>query len=76
MRHISGEGYETISRVLKVSKSTVVSIIGKLKKYRTTQTLPRAGHLTKLSNQGEKGLGQGDDQEPNDHSDRITMFLG
>jgi hypothetical protein len=33
-----------------VSKSTVVSIIGKLKQYGTTQTLPRAGHPTKLSN--------------------------
>jgi hypothetical protein len=35
MRHISREGYKTISRVLKVSKSPVVSIIGKLKKYGT-----------------------------------------
>jgi hypothetical protein len=50
LRHISREGYKTMSRVLKVSKSTVISIIGKLKKYRTTQTLPRPGHPTKLSN--------------------------
>ena len=46
---ISGEGYKTISRVLKVSKNTVVSIIRKLKKYGTTLTLPRAGLPTKLS---------------------------
>ena len=32
MRHVYGEGYKTISRVLKVSKSTVVSFIWKLKK--------------------------------------------
>ena len=29
---MSGEGYKTISRVLNVFKSTVVCIIGKLKK--------------------------------------------
>ena len=56
MRLISGEGYKTISRVLKVSKSTVVSIIGKLIKYGTTQTLSRAGHPTKLSNQARRPL--------------------
>ena len=49
-RHRSGEGYKTISRVLKVPKSTVSSIIRKWKEYGTTQTLPRAGHPTKLRN--------------------------
>uniref|UniRef100_A0A8C4QWU3 C2H2-type domain-containing protein n=1 Tax=Eptatretus burgeri TaxID=7764 RepID=A0A8C4QWU3_EPTBU len=48
-RHRSGEGYKTISRVLKVPKSTVSSIIRKWKEYGTTQTLPRAGRPTKLS---------------------------
>jgi Mn-dependent DtxR family transcriptional regulator len=42
MRHISGEGYKTISRVLKVSKSTVVSIIGKLQTYGNTNLSNRA----------------------------------
>ena len=56
MRHISGEVYITISTLQKVSKSTVVSIIGKLKKYVTTQTLPRAGSPTKLSNQPRRTL--------------------
>ena len=46
----SGEGYKTISRVLKVPKSTVRSIIRKQKEYGTPQTLPRAVCLTKLSN--------------------------
>ena len=45
------EGYKTISRVLKVTKSTVSSIIRKWKEKGTNQTLPRAGCLTKLSNQ-------------------------
>ena len=49
-RHRSGEGYKTIYRVLKDPKCTVSSIIRKLKEYRTTQTLPPAGRLTKLSN--------------------------
>jgi transposase len=42
--------------VLKVSKSSVVSIIGKLKKYGTTQTLPRAGRPTKLSSWARRTL--------------------
>ena len=49
-RHRSGEGYETISGVLKVPKSTVSSIIRKWKEYGTTQTFTRAGHPTKLNN--------------------------
>ena len=50
-RQRSGEGDKTISRVLKVTKSTVSSIIRKWKEKGTNQTLPRAGCLTKLSNQ-------------------------
>jgi hypothetical protein len=60
-RHRSGEGYQNISAALKVPKNTVASIILKLKKFGTTKTLPRAGHLAKLSNMG-KGLGHGGDQ--------------
>ena len=75
MRHISGEGYKTIAKVLNISKSTMVSIIGILKKkYGTTQTLPRADCATRLSN-GAKGLGQGGGQEPDCHSDRAPEFL-
>ena len=55
-RHTSAEGYKTISGVSKVPKSTVSSIIRKWKKYGTTQTLPRAGHLTKLSNWARRTL--------------------
>ena len=55
-RHRSGEGYEVISRVLKIPKSTVSSIMRKWKEYGTTQTLPRAGHPTKLSNQARRTL--------------------
>ena len=36
--------------------SGVVSIILKGKKFGTTKTLPRAGHLAKLSNQGRRTL--------------------
>uniref|UniRef100_A0AAZ3RQB1 Transposase Tc1-like domain-containing protein n=1 Tax=Oncorhynchus tshawytscha TaxID=74940 RepID=A0AAZ3RQB1_ONCTS len=52
MRHILylGERYKTISRVLKVSKSTVVSIIWKWKK------LPRAVRPTKHRNQKKRTL--------------------
>ena len=55
-RATSGEGYKTTSRVLKVPKSTVSSIIKKWKEYGTTQTLPRAGCLTKLSNWARRTL--------------------
>ena len=73
--HRSGEGYKTISRVLKVPKNTVSSIRRKLKEYRTTQILRRAGCLTKLSNQARRTL-SGGDQEPDDHSDRTTELFG
>ena len=56
MSHISGEGYKTIYRVLKVSKRTMVSIVGKWTKYGTTQTLPRAGRLTKRNNRARRAL--------------------
>ena len=39
-RHRSGEGYQNISAALKVTKNTVASIILKLKKFGTTNTLP------------------------------------
>ena len=55
-RHGPREGYKTIYRVLKVPKSTVSSIIRKWTKYGTTQTLPRAGHPTKLSNRARRTL--------------------
>jgi hypothetical protein len=53
-----------MSAALKVPKNRVYSIVLKWKKFGTTKTLPRAGHPAKLSNQGEKGLCQGGDQEP------------
>jgi transposase len=56
MRHIAGEGYKTLSRMLNATKSIVVSIIGKLKKCGTTQTLPRAGSPTKLNNWARRTL--------------------
>ena len=75
MRNISGEGYKTISSVLNFSNSTVVSIIGKLKKYGTTQTLP-SWSSDQTKQPGKKDLGQGGDQEPNDHSDRTRECIG
>jgi hypothetical protein len=58
-RHRSGERYQNISALLKVPKNTVASINVKWKKFGTTKTLSRTGRPAKLSNQGEKGLGQG-----------------
>ena len=74
-RHRSGEGYPYISAALKVPKNTVASIILKWKKFGTTKTLPRAGRPGKTEESGEKGLGQGCDQEPDGHSDRAPEFL-
>ena len=62
--------------VLNVPNSTVVPIIGKLNKCGTTQTLPIVCRPTQTEQPGKKDLGQGGDQEPNDHSDRTTEFLG
>jgi transposase len=49
-RHRSGDGYQNIYAALKVPKNTIASIILKWKKFGSTQTLPRAGRLSKLSN--------------------------
>ena len=75
MRHISVNGYKTMSIVLKVSKRRVVSIIEKLKKYGTTQTLPTAGCLTKLSNRARRTLVREVTKNPMT-TDRTTEFLG
>ena len=55
-RHRSGEGYQNISAALKVPKNTVTFILLKWKKFGSTQTLPRAGRLSKLSNWGRRVL--------------------
>uniref|UniRef100_A0AAZ3NT00 Sleeping Beauty transposase HTH domain-containing protein n=1 Tax=Oncorhynchus tshawytscha TaxID=74940 RepID=A0AAZ3NT00_ONCTS len=55
-RRRSGEGYQKMSAALKVPKNTVASIILKWKKFGTTKTLPRAGHLAKWSNMGRRAL--------------------
>ena len=68
-KHRSGEGCQNISAALKVPKNTVASIILKWKRFATTKPLPRAGRS------GEKGLGQGGDQEPNAHADRAPEIL-
>ena len=69
LRHSSGEGYQKMSAALKVPKNTVVSIL-KWKKFGSTKTLPRAGHMAKLRRLGQRG-----DQELNGHSDRALEFL-
>ena len=56
LRHRSGERYQNISGALKVPKNTVASIIFKRKMFATTDTLPRAGRLAKLSNWGRRAL--------------------
>ena len=54
--HRSGEGYQNISAALMVPKNTVAHIILKWKKFGITKTLPRAGCLSKLSNQGRRAM--------------------
>ena len=51
-----GKGTKKMSAALKVPKNTVAFIVLKWKKFGTTKTLPRAGHLAKLSNQGIRAL--------------------
>jgi hypothetical protein len=68
MAQIWGKNYA----VLKVPKNTVASTIFKWKKFENNKTLPRAGPT---EHSREKGLGQGGDQEPDDHSERAPEFL-
>jgi hypothetical protein len=69
-RYRSGEGYQKMSAALKVPKNTVPSIILKWMKLGTTKSWP-PGQTEQL---GEKGLGQGGDQEPDGHSDRAPLW--
>ena len=55
-RHLSGEGYKTISKLLNISSHTIRAIIRKWKVHRTTETLPRSGCPSKLSNQARSRL--------------------
>ena len=70
-RHRSEEGYQNIYVALKVPKNTVASIILKWKKFRTTKTLPRAGHTAKLSNSRRRALGR---EMPN--NPMVTLTIG
>ena len=56
---------------MKIPKNTVASVNLKWKKFGTTKSWPPI--LTEQS--GDKGLGQGGDQEPDGHSDRAPEFL-
>ena len=63
-----------MSAALKVPKNTVASIILNGRSLEPTRLfLELAPH--KIEQYGEKGLGQGGDQEPDGHSDRTAEFL-
>lgn len=58
------------SAALKVPVSIMASIIHKWKKSETIRALSGQSEVL-----GKKGLSQGGDQEPNDHSDRAPSLL-
>ena len=64
--------------MLKVPKSTVSSVIRKWREYGTTNYADSSSSWPSDQTEqlGKKDLGQGGDEEPNDHSDRTTEFLG
>ena len=86
---VSGEWYQNIY-ALMVPKNTVASNILKWKKFGTNKTLPRAGHLAKLSNRVRRALVrevtknpmvtltevQSSSVEMGEHSRRTTISAG
>ncbi|XP_040177698.1 uncharacterized protein LOC120909942 isoform X2 [Rana temporaria] len=54
--HTSGKGYKTISKCLHVPVYTVRSIVKKWQVHQTTETLPRKGRPSKLSEQTRRML--------------------
>ncbi|XP_073450403.1 uncharacterized protein [Aquarana catesbeiana] len=54
--HTSGSGYKTISKCLHVPVYTVRSIVKKWQVHQTTETLPRKGRPSKLSEQTRRRL--------------------
>ena len=60
---------------LKVPKNTAASIILKWRKIGTIKTLPRAVLPGQTEQLEERGLGQGDDKEPDGYFDRAPSSL-
>ncbi|KAJ8246390.1 hypothetical protein GJAV_G00267230 [Gymnothorax javanicus] len=56
LRHTSGEGYKKIAKSLDIACSTVRGVVVKWKVHRTTDTLPRSGCPSKLSNETKSRL--------------------
>jgi transposase len=55
-KYRSGLGYKKIFETLNIPKSTIKSIIKKLKEYGTTTNLPREGRPPKLMDQARRAL--------------------
>ncbi|XP_073493372.1 farnesyl pyrophosphate synthase-like isoform X1 [Phyllobates terribilis] len=63
-KHTDGIGYKKISKLLKVSVSTVGSIIRKWKEHHFTRNRPRPGAPRKISDKGVKNIIRKVVQEP------------
>ena len=55
-KYRSGLGYKKVSETLNIPRSTIKSIIKKLKEYGTTTNLPREGRPPKLMYQARRAL--------------------
>ena len=55
-KYRSGLGYKKISETWNIPRSTIKSIIKKLKEYGTTTNLPREGGPPKLTDQARRSL--------------------
>lgn len=73
--HQSGEGYKTIAKRFGIHRSTVRQIVYKWKKFKTTETLPRSGRPTKLSQRAIRKIIQHVQKNPKTTSKDLQASL-
>uniref|UniRef100_A0AAY5L6C3 Transposase Tc1-like domain-containing protein n=1 Tax=Esox lucius TaxID=8010 RepID=A0AAY5L6C3_ESOLU len=74
-RYQSGEEYKIISKALDIPWNTVKTVIIKWRKYGTTETLPRAGHPSKIDEKTRRKLVREASKSPTAILKELQEFL-
>ena len=75
-KYRSGLGYKKISKTLNIPRSTIKSIIKKLKEYGTTTNLPREGRPPKLTDQARRALIRGNKETKDNPEGAAKLHSG
>lgn len=66
--HKAGKGYKAISKCLGIHQSSVRQIFYKWRQFSTMATLPRSGHLAKMTPLAQCRILNEDTEEPTNNS--------